>query len=352
MRFLLAILFAALLSACQQSPSPEERLAVSTIALAQPLYRQLAHELTLMQESVESYCQTPGDFQQQDKIKSQWKAVMFSWQAASIIHFGPITIGSVNWKFQFWPDRRNLVKTKVDEALLENGEWNIARIGNTSIAARGVAATEYLIFERLKQDLPSQEYCDYLKTAVADMKRNSQRVSRHWQHGENRYSSELLALARFKADRSSETLPVTSLLVDALYVELEQTYRKLTLPLGKDNKVNSRYLAESWRSRTSFKNLQVSLNSLKNLFLGGVGYGLDDRLSEQGSEGVELTRKVIQALDDINETLSGFQKPLFDMLSHPAGRNDVYELAKQVKALQDLLKKEVPNLLDLPTLSS
>ncbi|MCL6269698.1 imelysin family protein [Sansalvadorimonas sp. 2012CJ34-2] len=349
MRFLVFICSITILVACQNVQNPEEKLAQSTTALAQALYGNLSESLGVMLGKTESYCRSSAKASKKD-LQEQWKIIMLQWQAASVINFGPITVGSMSWKFQFWPDRRNLVKTKVDEALQEDSELDLTGIGNTNVAARGMGAAEYLLFE-YPGLIPNSIQCKYLQVVVADMKRNSVRLSRDWQDGEKRYPVELITFARTQPEGYIDVKPVSSLLINSLYVELEQVYRKLSLPLGEGEKKGNRYMAESWRSKMSLLNLVSSLTSAKNLFLAGDGYGLDDRLEGYGDEGKKLVSSVMESFACIEAGLKRFQKPLSSSVEHTEDRVKVRDLVEEVKQLQRLFGYDIPRLLEIPVSS-
>ena len=347
MRYFVMLVTGLFLTACQQPQSPETKLALSTSAIAQSYYTSLDNELGLLMERIDFYCLSPSDTGIVP-VREQWKTAMTRWQAASVINFGPVTVGSMFWKFQFWPDHRNLVKETVDKALAEDKNWNLAEIGNANVAARGFGALEYLLFSMDKQAFPAVKRCEYLQAVIADMKRNSHRLSRDWQAGEKRYPEELLAMASEQPDGYIDIKPVSLMLINSLYIELEQAYRKLTLPLGDSSTESNRYLAESWRSGTSLANLGTSLNAAKILFQGGKGYGPDDRLAGYGDTGAELSTAVVQLFEAIELALSRLEKPLFDSVVDPLERESMVSLAAQVKQLQDLFRSKIPKVLDIP----
>ena len=352
---------AAVVSGClPMQPEPEARLATTTTAVVKPLYDDFSTSLTQLSEHAESFCQNPSD-KRLTEIRSSWREAMGRWQAAGVVNFGPVTVGSVAWKFQFWPDRKNLIRKKIEVALdsASKGEkeWSAANIAKASVVGRGLGAVEYLVFDPdVGSRIGEPVRCQYLLAVVGDMQRNAKRLSKGWQEGDKRYPVELKELATIADGDTEEYFQVSGLLVNSLYAYLETSLRKLRMPYGKaDSESGNAYLAESWRSQNSLNNLRASISSANQLYLGGGlsedNYGLDDRLSGIDPEGMEIAKSVRLAFKDVQTILASdvlSNTTLEEAVNTPEGRKSVSELIDAMNNLKNLFVGKVPNKLGIP----
>ena len=352
---------AAVVSGClPMQPDPETRLATTTTAVVKPLYDDFSSSLTQLSEYAESFCQRPSDKRLTD-VQNSWRESMGRWQAAGVVNFGPVTVGSVAWKFQFWPDRKNLIRKKIENALeaASKGEkeWSAANIAKASVVGRGLGAVEYLVFDpEVAPRIGEPVRCQYLLAVVGDMQRNAKRLSKGWQEGDKRYPVELKELATIADGDTEEYFQISGLLVNSLYAYLETSLRKLRMPYGKaDSESGNAYLAESWRSQNSLNNLRASIPSAEQLYLGGgsseENYGLDDRLSGIDPEGMEIAKNVRSAFRDVQVALDNdglSDTTLFKAVNTPEGRKSLGELIDAMTRLKNLFVGKVPNKLGIP----
>ncbi|WP_281645744.1 imelysin family protein [Parendozoicomonas sp. Alg238-R29] len=346
-----------MLAGCQPAEQePEVKLAISTANVVKPLYDSLSQNLSLLSDHAESYCKSPSSFGLVE-VQESWKAAMGSWQAASIINFGPVTLGSMAWKFQFWPDRKNLIRKKIESAveIANKGkkQWTDANIAKASVVARGLGGVEYLVFDSEVSSLAGEPVrCQYLLAVIGDMQRNAKRLSRGWQEGEQRYPEELKAMAQQGYEGAEELYQVSGLLVSSLYASLETSIRKLKMPYGKDDaQSGNAYLAESWRSQTSLDHLRTTLSSSYQLYLAGEEYGLDDRLSGVDDEGRAIAKEVKTAFHNAesivnSETLKN--TTLTESVKDSDKREKIAQLIDSLTNLKNLVGSQVPDKLGIP----
>ena len=342
-------LAAIVMVGCQPGVNPEQQLASNTAEVVKPAYDRLQDSLTRFSQKAEAFCLAPTAVNR-TAVEQQWKASMLRWQQANVVNFGPITLDSMAWKFQFWPDRKNLTRKKVETALAADKQWTRASISKASVVARGFGAAEYLLFDpEVSKQISEPRRCQYLKVVAEVMQRNAGKLSRNWQSGEQRYPEEMLSMV---SDDPDNNFLVSGMLVGSINNALELTKRKLRAPFGKNvSNVGNPYQAESWRSRTSLDNIRVTLAASAELFRGGKGYGLDDRLTGKGESGrliaEEVTTAFTQALASANSpTLTDVS--LFDAVADPGRREAVNDLLVSVSRLNHLFAGKVPDKLDIP----
>ncbi len=359
---LVCLLISVMLSGCQQStPEPESRLAASTIKMVKPLYDELHDSLENLENQVDAFCQSPHkqtpDSPSLNVMKESWMQAMFRWQQASVVNFGPVTLDSMAWKFQFWPDKKNLIKQRVEQSLrtgiTEDTSWTAAALGNASVVARGLGAAEYLLFDpEAGERISEPARCQYLLAVAGDMKRNSARLRKSWQGGENRYPAELQLLASqvFEGDESDSYFQVSALIVSSLHETMGTASRKLAMPLGKGKPVGNPYLAESWRSRVSLMNLQNNLIAAQKLYQGGENkeaYGLDDRLASTGEEGRLTAEEIHVAFEEVRKAMPQ-EGVLVDEVADVNGREVLLDLSVRIDRLTRLFAGKVPDRLGIP----
>ncbi|CAM3773738.1 imelysin family protein [Parendozoicomonas haliclonae] len=345
-----------LLSGCQpKPPSSELQLAESTTAVAQPLYNDLVVGLKEFHSSASSFCSAPSAGGLAG-VQQQWHQSMLNWQSASVVNFGPVTMDSMAWKFQFWPDKKNLIHRKVESEIRRGSQseagWTPASIGKVSVVSRGFGAAEYLLFDpEAKEKIAEPVRCEYLQVVIQDMQRNAERLSRWWQQGEDRYPEELKALAD-AVPATEESYPqVSALLVSSLHTTLETAIRKLSMPLGKTDQHGNPYMSESWRSGYSLDNLRAVIASTRKLYEGGEGYGLDERLASVDEESRQLAEEISIAYDEVDKILAS--KPLEnislkDAVVDPERREVLSSLLFGISRIKNLFAGKVPDKLGIP----
>ena len=342
-KVLAAVAVTGFLAGCQPQESPELLLARNTPLVVKPLYDNLSAQLETLHTRAESYCRAP-DSKSLMVLQDSWHQAMSGWQAASVVNFGPMSQGSMNWKFQFWPDKKNLVRQRVEKAIASDKTWNLTTIGKASVVARGMGAAEYLLFDKDGSAALATEpaRCLYLTIVAADMERNARRLSKGWQLGQQRYPSELVALAN---EEENDLPQISGLLVNSLYSALELAHRKLAMPAGKEGSSGNPYLAESWRSGASLQNTYALLNAAEMLYFGGEGYGIDDSLKAKSETGRLLAKEVEQRFASARQAVV-LDTPFTDLLTSKSPR--VQDMMVQVAHLKDLFGKQIPEVLEIP----
>ena len=101
-------LLATPLSFATDTPTPRE-MWHGAVELQ---YAELSAASGRLEASAARFCQSPDEALRQ-RLENDWLSAYQAWQAVRFIQFGPVEQNSRGWQLQFWPDRKNLVGSKV-----------------------------------------------------------------------------------------------------------------------------------------------------------------------------------------------------------------------------------------------
>ncbi|HCB42161.1 MAG TPA: hypothetical protein DEP56_03550, partial [Pseudomonas sp.] len=96
-------------------------------------YEQLASSTATFAQLTSEYCAEPTDAGLL-AVKEQWLAAFNSWQAVRFVDFGPIEQNTRAWKFQFWPDPKNLTASKARYWLGNDKPIDVDALSRDSVA--------------------------------------------------------------------------------------------------------------------------------------------------------------------------------------------------------------------------
>ncbi|MEE8056961.1 MAG: imelysin family protein [Pseudomonadales bacterium] len=353
--------FSLLVTACSP-PKPPALQLLESIANHSilPFHQQFVTSTRRLHNSSNNFCEDKTE-QQLQMVRSHWLLAMKDWQAVKVIQFGPVTVDNQNWKIQFWPDRHNLIKKKINGLLKSDDELTVERIDKASVVVQGLSALEFLLFDQNGGQLnnySSKNSSDndnkdgvrrcQLLTAISA---HTQGVAKHlyqtWKKDGGNYSGHLSHPGENNIEFPEANTAIAAL-VDTLVATIELAKKdKLEGPLSIHTKGNRArpYLSEAWRSRASLQLLRANLQAARRLFNGGAldkqHYGFDDYLTGNTIHTTlaESINTQFQQVDDIFSTL---QKPLFEAVNDPASQQALKQLQVEVIVLTKLLKYKLP----------
>lgn len=294
-------------------------------------YSKLAVATSELKNAAGSYCEAPSPAELQ-KLKENWLAAFSAWQAVRFVGFGPIEENTRAWKFQFWPDPKNLTASKVDYWL--NGDKSISTeaIGKDSVAIQGFPAVEYLLYdERITgtdKALPAERSCALLTAISGNLDANADSLSADWTALEERY----LSVEDYNNGTLQSTMQALELMADW----------RLAGPIGKrGNGKPNPYVADAWRSGQSLNTLHASLQGLADYFVPG----LNLLLAEGGQ--LELAEQFSQQL---NKTLAHFDQLPADiapLMETEEGQKSLNALLDDVNATKTMLTGPISAALNI-----
>ncbi|MDE1462844.1 imelysin family protein [Spartinivicinus poritis] len=317
------------LSNVASADSPPPPAALSVHQQVSGFYQQLTNSARYFQQSSLELCQSPSAAKF-TVVQNHWRQLMNSWMIAEVINFGPVQQGNMAWRFQFWPDKKNLIKRKVEGFLATHSQPNtisIETVKTSSVLVQGLSAAEYLLFDpQLKPDQQvtnSSQRCKMLASISAHLFANAQQLEKSWQTE--------------TATNKPTVEESISQLLNGMATLIERSHKKLVMPLGKQ-KANP-YFAESWRSQHSIDNIKHNLISIKQLYQ----VQLKPLLLEK-KQGNLLAEKIDQQFNFTFTLLGQFKQSLFILLKQQQLKQ-ASQLAENLKQLKQLFSQQLPDKL-------
>ena len=225
-RFIATLLCTLSLPTASAVSAPLVIDSVST--LLTPVYQQWQKNSQVFAQTAKSVCDANGSLVE---LQNQWRQTKDSWSIISVLPFGPLVQNNIAMQVQFWPDKKNLVGFQVERLLKQNKKS--IDLSLTSVALRGLSASEYILFDQainLSKAEDKAKYCSLLASIGEYQVALSRATSTQWQ---TYLSDEFSAF-----DASSQKAELLRAQVSALEVQ----HKKLALVLGK--KIPQPYQAE------------------------------------------------------------------------------------------------------------
>ncbi|WP_062268420.1 imelysin family protein [Endozoicomonas arenosclerae] len=251
-RLVVAIALPLLLVACSQKESEES--ARKEIYLSQFIvadYAAMQRSAVALNHTAERFCSSPVE-ENYLSLRQGWRQAMSAWQSVEAVSQLYLEENMEGWRFQFWPDKKNLTGRKI-EALLKKSVSSDLR--EESVIVQGLSALEYLLFDPTNGQrilLGEENRCRLLKVVSNTLVLNAGDLKDRWQANGAFYNE-------YFSSEPEKQVTVPVLVLNSLDVLSSRLIREVGLPMGKQ-KVNH-YLAESWRSKQSLENIQQSLTT-------------------------------------------------------------------------------------------
>tara|TARA_R110001583_G_scaffold185944_1_gene346312 strand:- start:1330 stop:2262 length:933 start_codon:yes stop_codon:yes gene_type:complete len=289
-------------------------------------YAELSVASERLEASAARFCQSPGEALRL-RLENDWLSAYQAWQAVRFIQFGPLEQNSRGWQLQFWPDRKNLVGSKVRGWLEAAKAPDAQDIASDSVAVQGFPALEYLLYDDAMdaQVLSSPGACSLMQAITTHLADTTSALHRDWQAFGEHYLNT--------ADYTEATLASA---IQALEI-LED--KRLGEPMGLKGAPANGYLAETWRSGQTVRLVESSLEGLRTGFLPGLtallreagalplAEAFRDQLDKTLVQASELPPGLVPSLED-EEAFRGLQSLYLDIsqLRHLLGNEIAGEL--------------------------
>ncbi len=333
-----------LLSACSAKPPEDAFIHRALHDYILPLQGNMAESSKHLAELVTGQCQgvENGTALDTQALQEGWRLSMRAWEQLQAIGYGPINDKNLAWKFQFWPDNKNLVARKIRPLLSSDKPLSPEQFSKTSTVVQGLSAMEYLLFDpTLKgQNVSDARMCALLGLQSAQLKLNSATLLQDWQ---GNYGKQLTQYGPENVDFPDAKTVVAQIIDGQLSLLESASNKKLADALGskrKNARVNP-YLLESWRSQNSRQNLQANLASIDLLFHRA---GLKRYLEKSGAE--QLAADIETALLDAQEKLRANNLSFFNSLQENKIGN-AEDSQEALSKLTGLYKNQLPQVLGI-----
>ncbi len=340
-------------SSCQQVEVLDRRkLLQDTVDIViLPMVEAFVQKTRALKTAGEALCKQP-DSTTIEAIRAAWRETKLAWKRTEIVRFGPAmdlrTRSFVDW----WP----LQIDGVEKVLTSQDILDVKYIEDTlGSSRRGLAAIEYLIFDREKPTLERLQgdaaqggrQCAFLSASLTSLDTRSAAYGQAWRKDGGNFGREMVEAGRDSKVFVTLQAPIDQLINESVYwVEnLEQT--KLAAPLGKKSGTNTPQptQVESLWGKLSKESILANLEALAALYgcdyNGKSGVSLYDLLTSRGY--APVVAKVKAQFQLAQQALSSIKAPLQDAL---ASENAQVETAYQaVMELRKILATEVSGAL-------
>lgn len=311
-------------------------LVVSSRVSALPLsayinqqYHQLLTAHQNLSVKVTQYCQNPSSTAYSD-TQAAFMATLNAWMQAQIIDAGPMKTQNLRWEFQFWPDKKNLIKRNVDTLLTKKTLITLTDVKQASVIVQGYSALEYALYELSWKDTVRKQHCAYSQAVIAHLLERIQDITDYWSLEKHQ---EQLAVDPYKVD----------LVLNSAATHTELMHKKIALPLNKKNP----YFVESWRSQQSFNHLSANVKALELLYLQVIQPWLLQNRQDplKARQATQLDSRVKDQLSNTHK-LFRQESSLYQLIKSKNTRT-LKVLEKELRQLNRIFSEEIPQFLGI-----
>ncbi len=356
MRTPIALLFALLAMGCSLEPvagvgqaaAPRDAALQAIVeqaaaGLIVPLYTDFETSTNALPAASQSFCGA-RDATNLAALRVAWRAAMSDWQEVQIALFGPASELARALRVQIFPEPTVGVAAAVESKLRGPGTIDEVEVAASQVQVQGLPALEYLIFgddsavlASFGDDPDGDRRCELLVAVAANLATVGTELASEWR---DEWGPAFVTAAEGNA-QFDERGEVISELVSATLQLLELIAdRKIDDARGAALGLSDPEELESWRSRTSLQNIHANLVTIRLLYRGGDGFGIDDFLSEDiRTESVD--EEVEAAFDAAITAVGRITVPLFEALESADERPYVDAIWVEVGALRTVFGDEV-----------
>ncbi len=249
-----------------------------------PSYQQLATNTATLDGAVSAFNTNPSLSTLAD-AQNAFKTAYKSWAAVSEFEFGPVTDLFLTTHFtNAFPTDTVIIINNINGA-----SYSIDGLGN--FAAQGFPAIDYLLFAygndatlaRFSTSASANGAKQYLAALTSSLKTKSAAVLNKWSASGGNY------LDKFNKATGVDAGSSLSLLVNALVLDFDvnlQNY-KIGIPIGLYGPSvlpKSPTKVEGYYSGLSSQLLIAQAQACQNIYLGGSGSGLDDKVAATNAQ--------------------------------------------------------------------
>ncbi|SFT99539.1 imelysin family protein [Sedimentitalea nanhaiensis] len=260
-------------------------------------------------------------------LREAYHTAFDAWIAMSHLRFGPTEVADRAFAIAFWPDSRGATP-KALAALIAGDDAALTdprAFRDVSVAARGLYALEYLLFDdALRQQGKDTTRCALMRAITYDVAANGAAIAADW-HDD--YAAKLIDPGADGPYQSDEE--AAQELFKALGSGLQFTAdARLGRPMGTFEKPRPNR-AESRRSGRSLRNVTLSLTAARDL------------AEDLAAENRELVARLVSAFDAALMAARRLDDPTLANVMTPQGRIRVEALQTQVNKIRAIVAEDL-----------
>ncbi|MCR8724166.1 imelysin family protein [Frigidibacter sp. ROC022] len=263
-------------------------------------------------------------------LRSAYQTAFDAWTSASHLRFGPTETGNRAFALAFWPDSRGMGPKALRGMIL--GEDPVVNdpgaFASASVAVRGYFALDLLLYDPGFAELGTPAYrCSLIRAVSHDIADLTGAIRDEWGGS---YADTMRNAGANETYRSTDE--ALQELYKALYTGLEFTANtRLGQPLGTFDRPRPKR-AEAWRSGRSLRNVELSLQSLRDLTA---------HLAEDAGDDPDLASQIDYAFGRAIDSARALDDPIFAGVADPMARFRVESLQQMLFAIRNAVRGEL-----------
>jgi uncharacterized protein len=301
-----------------------------------PAYQNLSAAMVALDAATTAFTQAPTATTL-TSAQAAFKTAYLAWEGCSEYQFGPGSdISLLTTTINVFPTDSTVIKSNIS-----SGNYTIDGIAN--LKAQGFPAIDFLLFgadnattlSRYTTDAAAVNAKKYLSAITASIKDKAGAAATAWSASGGNY------LNTFKTNTGVNAGSSLSLLINSFVQDYDIVLKnyKLGIPIGKYGTTTlplAPAKVEAYYSGISLQLLIQQIKVMQNMYLGGTGYGLDDKViaSKAQKNGVGLNDVITAEFTTLLAKLSALQDPLSAaIVNNNAAVNDAYAEATKLVVL-------------------
>lgn len=260
----------------------------------------------------------------EERTAAAYHSAFDAWMGVSYLNFGPAEAEGRMLAIAYWPDDEGRTPRALGELIATEDPVvdDAAAFAGVTVAARGLFALDYLLFDETMSGEGTPAYRCRLTVAIArDLSRISGEILAEWKGGYGALMETAGAegnLAYLTPEESTQAL------YNAAIGALDATLNLRMERTGWNSRTPQPLRAEAWRSGRSLRNIGLSLAAMKELYETAFSPYVDE-LTDM------LTR---ENLDQAIRAARSVQPPLTETILDPEQRPAVMAMVGAAYALQ------------------
>ena len=298
-----------------------------------PSYQQLSASASSLDASVTAFNTSPNETSLAD-VQQKFKDAYTNWAACSEFEFGPADDQSLTTHFtNSFPADTNIINSNINGA-------TYAIDGINNFAAQGFPAIDYLLFSggtshvlaRFTTGATAAGAKKYLSDVTASLKSKTAAVAAAWAD---------TYLDQFIKNTGTDAGSSLSLLVNAYVKDFDVTLQnyKIGIPIGlygMNVLPKAPGKVEAYYSGISDALLVAQVQACQNIYTGGSGKSLDDKVIATGvqKDGAPLNVAINNQLATLLTKMQALPQPLSQGVANGDQKiNDAYNEVRQMTVL-------------------
>lgn len=257
-----------------------------------------------------------------------YNASFDAWMGLQHLNIGPVEADARGLTIAFWPDKKGMIP-KALAALIADQDAAVAdasEFAHVSIAARGLFALEFMIFDDTFNAYDQGSYsCELVQAITHDLAQTADHIAQEWTR-EDGFAATLTTAGAANNQRYLSETEAAQALYTMLLTGLENSAeQRIGRPLGSFEKPRPKR-AEAYRSGRSARNVMLSVLAAREF---------------AAAMAPEPPQKTLEILDEVVTKLQDLDDPSFASVSDPFGRLKIEIIGQRIEAATDAIANDI-----------